>query len=213
VHAGLEHTYGYLFSNLLTPYGYKRARWVQPDIETGLGLPTGSLSPTPTEGQGTFLGNITSLAIQFAFMKDEKILNLRRPMQTNPKTKLLPDGFREIASGLRTLKPESFASDRLTETIVVSPERTVRLRTDFVAFKNTVEGSTNTHLLIYSIQENNAPPRLITLFPVATDFRARSLDPANLGSDKPIITRYNAFVAGVTGTQWKGDRQVESSAQ
>lgn len=27
-HAGLLHTYGYLFSKLSTPYGYKRERWI-----------------------------------------------------------------------------------------------------------------------------------------------------------------------------------------
>ena len=37
VHAGFEHTYGYIFSTLKTPYGYKRARWVRNEIETGFG--------------------------------------------------------------------------------------------------------------------------------------------------------------------------------
>ena len=38
VHAGTEHTYGYLFSLLKTPFGYKRARWVAPDFNDGFGL-------------------------------------------------------------------------------------------------------------------------------------------------------------------------------
>src|SRR5205823_4357190 len=40
-HAGMEHTYGYLFSVLKTSFGYKRARWVSGESERGFGLKTG----------------------------------------------------------------------------------------------------------------------------------------------------------------------------
>ncbi len=56
-HAGLLHTYGYLFSNLETPYGRKRARWLNPDLERALRLPPGTLGPRPPSG--TLLGNLT----------------------------------------------------------------------------------------------------------------------------------------------------------
>src|SRR5262245_58785993 len=34
-HAGLQHTYGYLFSTLQTPYGLKRERWLSTHMEEG----------------------------------------------------------------------------------------------------------------------------------------------------------------------------------
>ena len=68
IHAGLEHTYGYLFSLLPTKFGFKRARWVRPDIEQGLGLPRGAAGPAPSEG--TLLSNITCLAGGIALMDD-----------------------------------------------------------------------------------------------------------------------------------------------
>lgn len=37
--AGLVHVYGYLFSEILTPYGYKRDRWNDGVLATALGLP------------------------------------------------------------------------------------------------------------------------------------------------------------------------------
>src|SRR5262245_61263712 len=38
VHAGLEHTYGYLFSLIETPYGAKRDRWTSVSMERGFGV-------------------------------------------------------------------------------------------------------------------------------------------------------------------------------
>ena len=64
VHAGIEHTYGYLFSLLPTPFGWKRARWVGGELEAGFGLPSGLLGPSPS--QGTLLANVTVLAGRIA---------------------------------------------------------------------------------------------------------------------------------------------------
>ncbi len=58
-HAGLTHTYGYLFSNLKTPYGYKRERWTAGSVERGLNLSPGHLSPLPPSG--TLFKNVTEL--------------------------------------------------------------------------------------------------------------------------------------------------------
>ncbi|MHB0997568.1 MAG: hypothetical protein ACYC2I_14490, partial [Elusimicrobiales bacterium] len=68
VHAGFEHTYGYLFSLLPTKFGFKRARWVRPDIEDGLGLPRGAAGPAPA--RGTLLANVTCLAGGIALRDD-----------------------------------------------------------------------------------------------------------------------------------------------
>src|SRR5262249_2770464 len=57
VHAGLQHTYGYLFSLIETPYGAKRDRWVTTDLETGFGLELSLLGEKPHDG--TLLANLT----------------------------------------------------------------------------------------------------------------------------------------------------------
>ena len=38
VHSGHMHTYGYLLTNLRTPFGFKRTRWTSSTIGLGLGL-------------------------------------------------------------------------------------------------------------------------------------------------------------------------------
>ncbi|MEA3306516.1 MAG: hypothetical protein U9Q34_01880, partial [Elusimicrobiota bacterium] len=60
VHAGMEHTYGYILSVIETKFGFKRARWVKPDIEKGLKLEKGILGPNPDEG--TLFSNVTCFA-------------------------------------------------------------------------------------------------------------------------------------------------------
>ncbi len=64
-HAGITHTYGYLTSALLTPYGYKRDRWTSGVIEKGFGLEPGYLSPAPKSG--TLLSHVTAFAGAIAF--------------------------------------------------------------------------------------------------------------------------------------------------
>src|SRR5262245_4006145 len=50
VHAGLQHTYGYLFSLIQTPYGFKRDRWTSTDLERGLGVDLTLLGERPAAG-------------------------------------------------------------------------------------------------------------------------------------------------------------------
>jgi hypothetical protein len=69
-HAGVTHTYGYLTSTLVTPYGYKRDRWTSGEIERGFGLPAGYLSPAPPTG--TLLSNATAFARAIAFRGEER---------------------------------------------------------------------------------------------------------------------------------------------
>lgn len=57
VPAGLMHTYGYLFSRLETPFGLKSKRWLWSRLDERLGLPAGTFSPTPPEGE--FATNVT----------------------------------------------------------------------------------------------------------------------------------------------------------
>ncbi len=192
VHAGMEHTYGYLFSLLPTKFGFKRARWVRPDIEDGLGLPRGSAGPAPAEG--TLLANITCLAGGIALRDDpaaSALLKKARPF---------------CAQALRNYSPAG--RQRLTEEVALPGGRKVALRTDFVPFLNKAGG--NTRLLVYSVYDSAVKRAfLITAFPVNEAFVERSVSPAGLGEEKPVQTRYNAHVEGFTGAgEFKGKRFV-----
>ena len=183
IHAGLEHTYGYLFSLLPTKFGFKRARWVRPDIEDGLGLPRGTAGPAPSEG--TLLANITCLAGGIALKDDPAALALLEKVSAG------------CGGAARAFVSRGIARTRLAETVVLAGGRQVALRTDFVPFKKNSGG--NTHLLVYSVYDSAAGQAyLITAFPVNAGFVQNALNPAGLGGKKPVQTRYNALIEGLT---------------
>jgi hypothetical protein len=185
VHAGMEHTYGYLFSVLRTPFGFKRARWVRGELEAGFGLPAGTLGPAPAEG--SLFANVTYFAGRVAFRGE-----LTLPAES-------------VAAATVLYPYEELAVARLEEA--VSSPRPVRLRTDLVAFPHPpAAADANSHLLVYSVHDGG--PKLITAFPVNRAFVARVLDPSGLGADKPVATRYNAYVEGLTGNASIGERRI-----
>lgn len=192
-HAGVEHTYGYLLSNLQTAYGFKRARWVHGTLDTGFGLPAGTLAPLPT--QGTLLSNVTYFAGRIAFRDEAPALELLKSISG-------------VSSALLNYDFGKLKTARLEETIQ-TPSGPVVIRTDFVALPKKVE--TNSHWLIYSVRDaRKGAPRnsqLITAFPVEASFMDGALKPELLGEDKPISTRYNAYVEGITFTTQKGLRK------
>ncbi|MDD5209818.1 MAG: hypothetical protein PHV36_10560 [Elusimicrobiales bacterium] len=192
VHAGMEHTYGYLFSLLPTKFGFKRARWVRPDIEEGLGLPRGSAGPSPSEG--TLLANVSCLAGGIALKDDQAasaLLERAKPF---------------CAAALRNYSPARRL--RLTEEVALPGGRKVALRTDFVPFLKKAGG--NSHLLVYSFYDSAAKRAfLVTAFPVNEEFVERTVAPSGLGEGKAVQTRYNAHVEGFTGAgSFKGKRSV-----
>jgi len=190
MHAGIDHTYGYLFSLLQTQFGFKRARWVQPDIGEGLGLPRGLISPVPTEG--TLLSNVTCLAGTIA-LKDDKAASA-----------LLKKASARCAAPLRKFKARGRI--RLTEEVTLAGGRKVALRTDLVPFSKAYGG--NSFLLVYSVYDSAAKRVfLITAFPVAEGFMKSITAQDGLGTDKPVQPRYNAYVEGFTGVL-KGRRSV-----
>jgi hypothetical protein len=204
VHAGVEHTYGYLLSNLKTPYGYKRLRWVRPDIEKGFGLEEGSISPAPKDGG--LLANVTYFAGRIAF---------RGEHPTEKKARRVLDRMGGVSKSVRTYRYDRVHGRRLKETLVLSDDRTVEIRTDFVPFTAASGEATggNTELLIYSVRDSAEKlPYLVTAFPIAKGFSDGALDPKNLGSGKPISTRYNLFVPGVTDVKrlFEGKREAET---
>ena len=197
MHAGLEHTYGYLFSLLPTKFGFKRARWVRQDIEEGLGLAKGSVGPAPV--QGTLLSNVTCLAGGIALRGDK------------PAEALLAKACAHSPGAVKNFKPAAVRPQRLSETVLLPGGRKVTLCTDFVPFIKPAGG--NTHLLIYSVRDSAMKHAyLVTTFPVSEGFVKGATDPGGLGKDRPVQTRYNAYVEGLTGdAKFKGLRAVSST--
>lgn len=191
-HAGLEHTYGYLFSLLPTKYGFKRARWVKPDIEKGLGLPAGSAGPSPSEG--TLLANVTCLAGGIALKDDPAAWAA------------LQKAGAGCSGAVKKYAFSAVKRTRLTEEVALPGGRRVTLRTDFAPFLAPAGG--NTHLLVYSVRDTAAAHAyLVTAFPVNAGFVQNATASGGLGKNKPVQTRYNAHVEGLTGAgKFKGLR-------
>jgi len=194
IHAGLEHTYGYLFSTLQTPYGYKRARWVRPDIEDGFALPRGTLSPLPS--RGSLLSNLSYFIGRIALWNDsaEQKLSLQK-LEGIVDPVLARYPWKTLKLIRLEERFENHGGDPSERTAAI-----ITLRTDLVKLPRVDETRTsagNTHLLIYSIEDPRQNPshRLITAFPVNQAFVDRTLDAGRNQPNEPIVIRYNAFVA------------------
>ncbi len=188
VHAGVQHTYGYLFSLLATPYGWKRARWVQPTIDDGFGFPAGTIAAAPVAG--TLLGNVTWLAGSIAFAGEAELAAVRSA----------PD---LVAPAVRALDVATLHARRLSETVVVGGKSVV-LRTDFVDLPHPTAAAAA--LLVYSTAVGNTH-RLITMFPISAASRDKYAG-VTLGDGQPIATQYNAWIDGLTGTSAIGVRAI-----
>jgi len=189
MHAGLQHTYGYMLSNLMTSFGYKRARWVRPDIENGFGLSKGLLGPLPKEG--TLFTNVTYFLSQLAF-KDEKQI-----LENLEKNKSILN----IPSELINFDYSKLNMTRLEEKIQIGP-RSVVIRTDIFPFINLpLKPTDNSSLLIYSVIDSKEDgPKLITAFPIAPSFEVALFQEKNLGENKKITSRYNAWIPEVSNS-------------
>jgi hypothetical protein len=199
-HAGVQHTYGYLFSLLQTPYGYKRARWVAPDVTQGFGMPDGTFGPTPPDG--TLFGNVTYMAGSIAFTGE-------------PELATVQGNTSEVGQAVQRFDLSSLQVSRLTEVATLADGRTITLRTDFVPFPaidvSSAPASANTYWLVYSVNDSgDGRSRLITAFPISTasmqSYSAASL----LGDGMTISTQYNAWVDGLSGSTATGTRTLAS---
>lgn len=203
VHAGLQHTYGYLLSTIETPYGYKRDRWVSPEIELGLGLRPDTLGPDPSHG--TLLANATWTAGRIAFRgHDGASRRLRRISNT-------------VADDAKMLEFQRLPQIRIVETVKHRDRRgrfrSVRLQTDLVRFPNPVPNCKDSSLLVYSVADSLQPTvQLITLFGVSEKFAQELTRSERLGAEVAIQTRFNAFVEGVSGRESVGRRTLEHLA-
>lgn len=193
-HAGIEHTYGYLLSNLLTSFGYKRSRWVSGTIENGFGLPTGTFSPSAKDG--TLLGNVTGFLTTL----------------TGRAEKSKPYRSKLVAKAVSQFPYDKLSVFRLAESVQVTPQRKVEIRTDLVEFlKKPTESDGSTHLLIYSYWDSEiSSSKLITTFPVGQSFVTSLVEASK--EKRPMKTRYNAFIPGVTDGKENPESQPEAKA-
>ncbi len=186
-HAGLEHTFGYLFSTLQTAFGFKRARWIGTDIEVGFGLPVGMMSPFPSEG--TLFSNVTYLAAHIAFRDKPELIAIAE------------NNSYAVSAEVKALAKSKFTIRRLEES--VEQPLAAKIHTDIVTFPNAPATQSNQFWLVYSIDNH-----LITAFPVGKSFVDGVFDLSLQGSGVVIQTKYNAYIPGITDspTPLKGTR-------
>lgn len=205
VHAGIEHTYGYLFSLVGTPFGFKRERWVEPTLDKGFHFPEGTICPLPREG--SLFTNVTYWIGRIAFRREPD------------KLEILESDRSAAAAAVRDFPYSRLATTRIEETVEVpggptpaggfTKSRVVRIRTDLVPFPQPVADNFETHLLVYSVDDPaEGGAKLITAFPVRASFVEKITASSLMGDSRWVTTRYNGYVEGVTGRQLSGRRQV-----
>ena len=194
VHAGTEHTYGYLLSLLKTPYGYKRARWVENEIEIGFGLPIETFNPNTKEG--TLFSNVTFFMGNIAFRSHPGHLRTLRANQSH-----VPDFL------------PNFQYSKLEISRIEETAGKIKLWTDLVPFTGPTARNGDSYLLIYSIQERlQDAPKLITAFPIQKSFAQNLMDKKNMVNQIPITTRYNGYIQGLSGKTVLGSRKLIAPA-
>jgi len=199
VHAGLQHTYGYLLSTIQTPFGYKRDRWLRPWLAQGFGLPLDALVPNPTEG--TLLSNATLFAGMMAFRGDKMAMHALLRIASS------------AATSLADISRTRFEQIRIVETLFLHDSAgrpyTLKLHSDLVPFPNPVALTAEKCLLVYSIQDSRQPsPQLTTFFPITQQFLLEMTQPDRFQRDVEIRLRFNAFVPGLTNASLTGERTL-----
>lgn len=191
-HAGLQHTYGYLFSTIETPYGFKRERWLETNIESAFDLDLTSLSPRPH--QGTLLSNATWLAGQIAF---RRITSMQDRLNAFLKNK--------IADDLLDVNVSRYEQLRLLERVNTkwrNRRRSWTLQTDLV----TASSAGDFSLLVYSVIDHTKGTHdLVTLFPVGVATRQQLIDQAAAPKRDDLRTRYNAYMPALKGQVFSGN--------
>jgi len=178
--AGVLHTYGYLFSQIQTPYGQKSDRWLVHGLEEKLGLVPGSLSPFSERGE--FLSNLTDaldqvVAGQNEFTKPEMVLHEKIIWRTPPGS---IDFYGETSSEIELRR-------------AVLTTRVYQL-TNATALSN---GSPLDRLVVYSMRFiEQSRERYVTAFPADADFAKRltaRVETEGL-SIEGLGPRYNLFI-------------------
>jgi hypothetical protein len=170
VPAGLMHTYGYLFSQLKTPYGLKGKRWIESRLDERLGLPAGTFGPLAPKGE--FASNVTA-----AFLK----LTGERPfISSAAKMKLSSK-----SAGCIEQKATWKTQDGKLEKAAVF--------THLVPLKPLAGFETkDSYLLIYSVVRDGRR-RLVTGFPIDNNF-AQSTMKTPPQKSAAFVPRFNLYV-------------------
>lgn len=181
-HAGIIHTYGYLFSLLDTPYGFKRKRWIDQSLNQAFSFENLSLSPDSLEG-----GLLSNLTYFIGMITLKNKTNLQ----------LLKNVSQEV---------ERFDYDGLKTFHLIETTKNIIIKTSFVSFPKKISNEDNSFLLIYTIYDLQLDKEfLITAFPVNQKTFLNAQDKTNLGKNKSISLKYNAahdqFVQGTLGTR------------
>lgn len=198
VHAGLQQTYGHLFSLAPSPNGFRRARWVNGVIESGFGLPAGLFGPIPRAG--TLFRNATYFFGRLALTDSEEAMAVLEHTEGVPEA-------------LRTFAYDAVAIRRLEERVQVPQVtgREILLRTDLIAF--TATGAHSQVLAIYSLYDpGEGLPKLVAGLPIGREDAEALLAADTLGDDQVINSRFEAFIEGLTGTKMPlaGSRRILS---
>jgi hypothetical protein len=194
VHAGLQHTYGYLFSTIHTPYGYKRDRWVQPHIEAGFGIRRPAIRPMPAEG--TLLANLTYMLGRIAFRGERREMAALRRIRSYVSPQILGLDFGRTKA------------TRIVETVRLSASNLLTIRTDLVPYPNRPASSAGC-LLVYSVHQSKlADSRLITAFPVSDEIVDELTATDSLGEKVAVRLRFNAHVDGLSRQPMVGQREL-----
>jgi len=170
VSAGMMHTYGYLFSQLKTKYGLKSKRWLDSRVDERLGLPAGTFSALPPQGE--FLSNVTA-ALAYVCGVDA---DLPGATMKRPNVKALG----AIEESVQWRRPDGSTVDAVVRT------RLVELA-PLPGFK-----SADTHLLVYDY-ESGGEHRFVTAFPVEAGF-AKTVLEAKPTTDAAFKPRFNFYV-------------------
>ncbi len=184
VHAGIIHTYGYLFSVIETPYGYKRKRWIAPTLNYAFSLEANSLSPEAIEGG--MLSNITFFAGTLAFT-DKTQLNLLK----NVASEIFTFDYKKLNI---TRVEEILPNHTLVTTLVKLPKKETTEENDYLLVYSTIEKKLNKELLI-------------TAFPINLESFNKIVAPETLGPNQKISVRYNAYLEGL-GKELIGTRKL-----
>jgi hypothetical protein len=212
-HAGLLHTYGYLFCDISSSlFGFKRDRWIHNIIESSFTLKSSCLSPFTEEG--TLFSNVTYFIGRIAFRDLNEILmtleqfsdRIDHSIVSVPYDKLkLIRITEEIIIDSQLISDNSSINCSEEEiSVYENQSRVVRLFTDLVA--PLIEGEV--HILVYSVYDSLPNEYfLMTSFPIDQNGIIELLSKPK-GDDVTITTRYNTYVEGITDKTFCGKRKV-----
>ena len=187
-HAGLIHTYGYLFSNLKTRFGYKRERWTDGRIASALGLAPDSLLGITDDS--TLLQNVTFLMGRIAFDdKTQQRKVLRLPGASN---------------AIKLICYENLQVERIEERVRIGPRNTtLRLYTDLVRFRRSAPIDS---LLVYSYRHRKKQ-QLVTCFSMSSEGRKELVATAK-ANESLIRARFNLAIPGFEKEGLSGTRTI-----